>query len=80
MKKSSGQSAQSSQQNATMHLEQDKVVQETENSVGSRLSESGRERRPSLGESGKRRSRSRERDKAFSQDLPLFPDVIGTEG
>ena len=41
-------------------------------------SDSGHERRSSIGEAGKRRSRSREREK--TQESSFFPDVVGTEG
>ena len=75
MKKNGGQS---SQHGLSIHADHDQV--EAENGSSSRSSESGRERRPSVGETGKRKSRSREKDKTFLQDPPLFPDVIGTEG
>ena len=75
VKKNNGQSSQHN-----IYTEYEQVVQDTENSASSTTSESGRERRSSLGETSKRRGRSREREKTLSQDLPFFPDVIGTEG
>jgi hypothetical protein len=58
--------------------EHDQVTSGVEASSSSRLTDSGHERRSSLGESSKRRSRSRERDK--TQEPSFLPDVIGTEG
>ena len=53
--------------------EQDQITSEA--STSSRMTD---ERRSSLGEVSKRRSRSREKDK--TQELSFLPDVLGPEG
>ena len=58
--------------------EHDQSTSGAETTASSRLTDSGHERRSSLGEPSKRRSRSRERDK--TQEPSFLPDVVGTEG
>lgn len=62
----------------TIHSsEYDQVTPGIETTNNTRLTDSSHERRPSLGETSKRGSRSRERDKIQE---PFLPDVVGTEG
>ncbi|CAB4007227.1 cyclin-dependent kinase-like 2 [Paramuricea clavata] len=77
-KHSKKSSSQSNQGNMTVYSsEHDQVTPGVETTSSSRLTDSGHERRSSLGEPSRRRSRSRERDKA--QEPSFLPDVVGTE-
>ncbi|XP_028400917.1 cyclin-dependent kinase-like 2 [Dendronephthya gigantea] len=72
-------SSQSNQANTTvLSSEHDQMSPGVETTNSTRLSDSSRERRPSLGEASKRQSRSREKDKI--QEPSFLPDVVGTEG